>query len=205
MAESVLEEPKGRRSGGRAARHALRSAPLAQSLRPVRPGLEGGQYRPLSDAGVQRIHTAALDALEEIGLADAPPSGIAILTDAGAVLGEDGRIRFPRALVEDMLALAARDITLFARDPAFDLDLTGSRVHYGTAGAAVHVVDVETREYRQSTAQDLYDAARLTQALDNIHFFQRAMVCRDIPDNYEMDVNTLYACCGGTTPTGSAP
>jgi trimethylamine---corrinoid protein Co-methyltransferase len=148
---------------------------------------------------VQRIHTAALDALEQIGLADAPPSGVAILTGAGAVQGEDGRIRFPRALVEDMLALAARDITLFGRDPAFDLDLTGSRVHYGTAGAAVHVVDVETREYRQSTAQDLYDAARLTQALDNIHFFQRAMVCRDIPDNYEMDTNTLYACCAGTT------
>jgi trimethylamine---corrinoid protein Co-methyltransferase len=199
MAETVLDEPRGRRSGGRAARHALRAAPLAQSLRPVRPGLEGGQYRPLSDAGVQRIHTAALDALEQIGLADAPPSGVAILTGAGAVQGEDGRIRFPRALVEDMLALAARDITLFGRDPAFDLDLTGSRVHYGTAGAAVHVVDVETREYRQSTAQDLYDAARLTQALDNIHFFQRAMVCRDIPDNYEMDTNTLYACCAGTT------
>jgi trimethylamine---corrinoid protein Co-methyltransferase len=204
MAESVLDEPtsqepRGRRSGGRAARHALRSAPLAQSLRPVRPGLEGGQYRPLSEVGVQRIHTAALDALEQIGLADAPPSGVAILTGAGAVQGEDGRIRFPRALVEDMLALAARDITLFGRDPAFDLDLTGSRVHYGTAGAAVHVVDVETREYRQSTAQDLYDAARLTQALDNIHFFQRAMVCRDIPDNYEMDTNTLYACCAGTT------
>ncbi len=25
------------------------------------------------------------------------------------------------------------------------------------------------------------------------------MVCRDIADNYEMDVNTLYACCAGTT------
>jgi trimethylamine---corrinoid protein Co-methyltransferase len=204
MAETILDEPtsqepRGRRSGGRAARHALRAAPLAQSLRPVRPGLEGGQYRPLTDEGVQRIHWAALDALEQIGLADAPPSGVEILTKAGAMQGDDGRIRFPRALVEDMLAIASRDITLFARDPAFDLDLAGSRVHYGTAGAAVHVVDVETREYRQSTAQDLYDAARLTQALDNIHFFQRAMVCRDIPDNYEMDVNTLYACCAGTS------
>ncbi len=204
MAETVLDEPvpqepRGRRSGGRAARQALRSAPLAQNLRPVRPGLEGGQYRPLSEAGVQRIHEAALDALEQIGLADAPPSGIEIMINAGAVLGDDGRLRFPRALVEHMLSLAARNITLCARNAAFDLDLSGSRVHYGTAGAAVHVVDVETRTYRQSTAQDLYDAARLTQALDNIHFFQRAMVCRDIPDNYEMDVNTLYACCAGTT------
>jgi trimethylamine--corrinoid protein Co-methyltransferase len=188
-----------RRSGGRAARQATRAAPLAENLRPVRAGLEGGQYRPLTDDGVRRIHEAALDALETIGLANAPASGTGILTGAGAVHGEDGRIRFPRALVEDMLGRAARDITLHGRDPRHDLHLSGARVHFGTAGAAVHVVDVERREYRESTARDLYDAARLTHALDNVHFFQRAMVCRNVADNLEMDLNTLYACCAGTT------
>ena len=188
-----------RRSGGRQARHALRAAPLAEDLRPVRPGLDGGAYRPLSDAGVQRIHHAALDALEQIGLADAPESGVQILTEAGATLGDDGRIRIPRALVEDMLAVAARDITLRARQAKHDLLLSGTRVHYGTAGAAVHIVDVEKREYRDSTVQDLYDAARIVECLDNVHFFQRPMVCRDILDNLEMDLNTLYAACSGTT------
>jgi len=197
--EQNVTEKRNRRAGGRAARQALRAAPLAQDLRPVRPGLNGGQYRPLSEAGVQRIHEAALDALETIGLADAPRSGVEIMTAAGAVEGDDGRLRFPRALVEDMLAVAARGITLHGRDPAFDLELSGNRVHFGTAGAAVHVVDPMTREYRESTAQDLYDAARLTQALDNVHFFQRPMVCRDIADNFEMDVNTIYGCCAGTT------
>ena len=104
------------RSGGRAARVALRNAPLAEDLRPVRPGLPGGKYKPLSDAEVLRIHHAALDALEQIGLSQAPPSGIEILTKAGAILGDDGRIRFPRALVEDMLAKAARNITLCGRE-----------------------------------------------------------------------------------------
>ncbi|GAB4353107.1 MAG: trimethylamine methyltransferase family protein [Kiloniellaceae bacterium] len=197
--ETAGEGRTGRRAGGRAARQALRAAPLAQDLRPVRAGLSGGQYKPLTEAGVMRIHEAALDALEQIGLADAPPSGVKIMTEAGAIEGDDGRLRFPRALVEDMLAIAARNITLHGRDPRYDLDLSGTRVHYGTAGAAVHVVDVEKREYRESTAKDLYDAARITHALDNVHFFQRAMVCRDIADNYEMDVNTLYACCSGTT------
>jgi trimethylamine--corrinoid protein Co-methyltransferase len=55
-----------------------------------------------------------------------------------------------------------------------------------------------TNTYRDSTAQDLYDAARLVQNLDNVHFFQRAMVCRDVIDNFDMDLNTLYACCAGT-------
>lgn len=188
-----------RRSGGRAARQAQRAAPLTEDIRPIRAGMTGGQYTPLTDVDIQKIHQAALTALETIGLADAPQSGIDILTGAGAILGDDKRIRFPRALVEDMLAKAAREITLFGRDPAHDLTLSGNRVHYGTAGAAVHLVDVATQEYRDSTVQDLHDAARIAHELDNIHFLQRPMVCRDIPDNREMDLNSIYATCAGTT------
>ena len=190
---------RSRRAGGRAARVALRAAPLAEDLRPVRPGLPGGQYKPLSDADVLRIHSAALDALEEIGLADAPPSGVEILTAAGAIQGDDGRIRFPRALVDDMLAIAARDITLHGRDPAYDLHLRPSHVHFGTAGAAVHMVDPVTETYRDSTTRDLYDAARLAQHLDNIHFFQRPMVCRDAEGMAALDINTIFASVCGTT------
>lgn len=188
-----------RRTGGRAARHAERSTPITGALRSVRPGMEGGRYSPLSDADVLRIHHAALDALEQIGLADAPPSGFAYLTGAGAIQGDDGRIRFPRALIEDTIARANRSVTLMGRDPQHDMHLSGSRVHYGTAGAAVHMVDVDGRNYRECTVQDLHDAARICDVLDNIHFVQRPMVCRDIPDNMEMDLNTIYACCAGTT------
>ncbi|MDJ0640446.1 MAG: trimethylamine methyltransferase family protein [Paracoccaceae bacterium] len=187
-----------RRSGGRAARVALRAAPLAEDLRPIRAGMKGGRYQPLDDAGVQRIHEAALEALETIGLSQAPPSGFEAMVAAGAIPGDDGRLRYPRALVEDMLAKAARNITLCARDPKFDLHLEENSVHYGTAGAAVHVVDPVTGDYRDPTAQDLHDAARLVQNLDNIHFFQRPMVCRDIEDNLEMDLNTIYAAVAGT-------
>ena len=189
----------GRRAGGRAARVALRAAPLADDIRPIRAGMSGGQYRPLTDEGVQRIHEAALDALETIGLSQAPESGVASMTAAGAILGDDGRLRFPRALVEDMLAKAARGITLHGRDPKHDLCLEPDRVHYGTAGAAVNIVDPVTRMYRESTVADLHDAARLAQHLDNIHFFQRPLVCRDIPDNLELDLNTIYAAVSGTT------
>ena len=195
MNEAVLT----RRAGGRAARVAARSAPLAESLRPVRPGMPGGQYKPLTEAGVKRIHEAALEALEVIGLSQAPDTGVEYMTKAGAVLGEDGRLRFPRALVEDMLAKAARGITLHGRDSKYDLELSGTKVHFGTAGAAVHIVDVEKREYRESTSHDLLAASKLVHHLDNIHFFQRAMVCRDVADNLMMDMNTLYACCAGTT------
>jgi trimethylamine--corrinoid protein Co-methyltransferase len=98
-----------------------------------------------------------------------------------------------------VLASAPRQITLCGRDAAHDLDLTGTRVHYGTAGAAVHMVDPQSRSYRDSTLQDLHDAARIVQQLDNIHYLQRPMVARDIADNKDLDLNTIYACASGTT------
>ena len=188
-----------RRSGGRQARHAMRLAPLSEEKKPIRPGMVGGQYKPLSEPGIKRIHEAALDALEQIGLADAPQSGVSYMTNAGAILGDDGRLRFPRALVEDMLAVSAKNITLSARNSKYDLDLTGTKVHFGTAGAAVHLVDIDGKNYKDSTVQDLFDAAKIVDRMDNIHFLQRPMVCRDILDNFEMDINTIYACCRGTS------
>lgn len=194
-----MTQTSPRRNGGRAARRASRAAPLATNMRPVRPGLECDSLKVLSETDILKIHGAALQVLEEVGLADAPESGVAHLTGAGAQLGEDGRLRFPRALIEDTLARANRQITLHSRDGRNDLELSGNRVHYGTAGAAVNMVDVEGRNYRDSTLQDLFDAARIADRLDNIHFLQRPMVARDIPDNREMDLNTIYACCSGTT------
>ena len=188
-----------RRAGGRAARRTVRAAPLSEELRPVRAGLAGGQYRPLDDAAVKAIDSAVYQILEEIGLSQAPESGVRFMTAAGAIAGDDGRVRFPRALVDDMLAKAARNITLCGQDPKHDLLLSGSRVHYGTAGAAVHVVDVETNDYRESYLADIYDAARIVEKMDNIHFFQRPMVARDVTDPAALDLNTVYAAVKGTT------
>ena len=142
--------------------------------------------------------------LDEIGLSQAPESGIAYMTAFGARAGDDGRVRFSREVVDKALSLAAKDITLCGRDPQFDLHLTGSRVHYGTAGAAVHLVDIKNNEYRESHLADIYDAARIVQQMDNIQagcwiFPVWPMVARDIPDPAALDLNTVYACIKGTT------
>ena len=45
----MSEKSSGGRSGGRAARQALRKAPLTEDVRPIRAGMNGGTYKPLSD------------------------------------------------------------------------------------------------------------------------------------------------------------
>ena len=74
------------RRGGREARRILRAQPLPENQRPVWPGMEGGRYKPLAENDISKIHHAALDVLERIGLADAIPSGIKVMTEAGAKL-----------------------------------------------------------------------------------------------------------------------
>ncbi len=193
------DSTKPRRAGGRNARKALRAAPIADALAPIRPGMEGGRYKPLSAADIAKIHAAVLDVLETIGLADAIPSCVAAVEQVGGKMGDDGRLRFPRGLVEDTIAMAARNFPLCGQTPDRDIRPQGRKVYFGTAGAAVHMVDVETRSYRDSTLRDLYDAARLVDSLDNIHFFQRPLVARDMDDSRDLDINTVYAAVSGTT------
>lgn len=192
-------EPGKRRSGGREARRAMRAAPLSRKLSPVRPGMSSDTYRTLSQNDMERIHEAVLTILEDLGMGQAIDSCIEACTAVGAVYGDDGRLRFPRALVMETVKNAARNFTLHGQDPAHDMELAGNKVHYGTAGAAVHMVDVEKREYRESQLADLYDAARIVENLDNVHFFQRPLVARDIPEPLDLDINTLYASLKGTT------
>lgn len=192
-------ENDGRRRGGREARRTLRAAPVPRNEAPVKGGMEGGRYLPLDDHAIRRIHETALEVLEEVGMGNPIPSCVEVCTAIGAVMGDDGRLRFPRALVEDVVAKAARHFTLYGQTPEHDMQPMGSKVYYGTAGAAVNVVDLETRRYRDSLLQDLYDAARIVDTCDNIHFFQRCMVPRDMLDPRDLDINTLYASVMGTS------
>ena len=195
----LRESKMARRAGGRQARKALRAAPLAEEVKPVHPGETGGQYRPLNDSDIAAILKNIYRILEEVGFGDATPHCIEACTAYGAVMGDDGRLKMPRDVVDKALADCRRDLVLHGQDPKHDLDITGSKVHFATAGAAVMIADVESNSYRDSTAQDLYDLARITDTCEHIHMFQRMCVLRDISDNYELDINTVYLSVMGTS------
>ena len=117
----------------------------------------------------------------------------------GCTLAEKGRLLFPRVLVEDTLATAARHFVLHGQDSKHDMEPWGRKVYFGTAGAAVNMVDPITGEYRESTVQDAHDIARIVDTLEHVHFYQRSVVCRDIPEPSELDINTCYVSVMATT------
>jgi trimethylamine--corrinoid protein Co-methyltransferase len=161
--------------------------------------VRGGTYRPLEDADVDKIHRAALTVLEEVGMGDPTPELIELATAAGCQIGDDGRLRFPRAWVEDLIAALPKRVTLCGRTEDRDVELGAGLTHFATGGMAVRMVDLETGDYRPSTLQDLYDCAHVVDALDNIHVFNRTCVPSDIEDLREFDLSIAYACAAGTT------
>lgn len=161
-------------------------------------GLEGGRYQPLTEAEVHRINEAALSVLERTGVEIVESECRQIMVNAGAKLdAAHNRVYIPRKMVEAALKLANRDVVLYSKDGKTDLHLRGKRVHLGTGGAAVLVLDLETGHTRHSLLRDIYDIGRLVETLDNIHFYIRPVVARDVL-NDDIDINTFYAALTAT-------
>ncbi|KIC20162.1 trimethylamine methyltransferase family protein [Leisingera sp. ANG-Vp] len=183
-----------RRPGRRA-----RGASDTAAAPPITPGMPGGHYRPLSPAEMERIHQLVLQLLGDLGLSQVTPSLQARAVAAGCQVDDAGRLRFPRSLVEDVIARTRRKFTLHGTDPVHDIEIGGRRVHAGTGGAAPTMMDFHTGKYRESTVGDLYDIARLVDQMDNIHWYHRSVVARDTTSILDLDINTTYACLSGTS------
>ncbi len=170
----------------------------SRQIKALPPGLEGGQYRPLREEDVHRIHEAALTVLDQTGVQIQESECRHILREAGASVDKArDRVFFPRRMVESALERISRDVILYSKDGRTDLHLKGKRVHLGTGGAAIRVLDLESGLARDACLRDLYDIGRLVESLDNIHFYLRPVVARDVPGG-ELDVNTFYACLAAT-------
>ena len=186
--------------GGAARRKNL----LMRAHRPlvVKAGMSGGHYQPLNEKEMLLIHHTALTILEEIGIGSPTQEIIEIATAKGAVLSGSGRLCFPRALVEDLIAVANKEFTHFAANPEKDIHLHGDKVHFRTCGEAVTVLDYATNSTRPSTLLDVYDFARLADQLDHLHGYAQTVVATELShDAFLHDVNVLYAqLCGTQKP-----
>ncbi len=184
------------RRGGHHARRAHRRE--ESPCKAVEPGLSGGAYRPLSNRDIERIHHTVLDVLENIGMASPIPVLVEHALDKGCRIDGKGRLHFPRALVEDVIAEAPKRQVSYGRDPDHDLEISGSRVYFDPGGEAVRTLDVETGRYRPSTLVDLYDFSRLVDRLEHVHGFSRVVVATELDDLFTTDINSLYASIAGT-------
>lgn len=185
-----------RRSGARADRIARRRLP--PEFDPCPPGQLGGAYRPLGESDLHAIYDTALRLLAELGMGEVPEILERQLLQSGARKVGD-RLQFPREMVQGLVAMAAREFTFHGRDESRSIHVGGQRVYFGTGGAAVLTLDIDSGGYRSSTLRDLYDFTRLQDTLHNVSWFTRCCVATDVPDSFDLDVNTVFALLKGTS------
>jgi trimethylamine--corrinoid protein Co-methyltransferase len=158
----------------------------------------GGRYKPLSDHEVLQVSNAVFHVLEHIGMADPIPIVEEHAIKRGAFMNEHGRLCYPRALVEDVIASSPSGLQFKGQLPEFDLDLGGHGVNTYGGGEAVNMLDIGASKYRPSTLLDLYDVARLVDKMENVHAFSRLIVATEFEDQLACDINTAYASVAGT-------
>ncbi|MBN1589337.1 MAG: trimethylamine methyltransferase family protein [Pirellulales bacterium] len=158
-------------------------------------------YQPLNEEDVRQIAESALDVLEKSGMAVYSRSARDALLKAGAVAATDDPtvLRLPRSLVEDAVASNPSSITLFGRDDACDVVLEKNRVHYGTGGTAIYVLDPDTGNRRNSTVDDVILNARMIEQLENLHLFTINVFPHDVAKQDDIDVNRFFHALDNTT------
>ncbi len=194
----MTETPKRRRKGGNSREEMLARRSKPPLINPAPPGPVGGQYRPLSDTQVKQIYDTSIRMLAELGMGDAPPKLTEQALKSGATINPLGRLCFSKSMIEDIIDGACKSFVLHGRDPDSSFEVGGQHVYFGTGGTAVQTLDLDSHIYRPSTLKDLYDFSRLADTLPNLSWFKGCCVATDLPDPFDLDINTAYCLLRGT-------
>lgn len=159
----------------------------------VTPPPKGGRFQPLGPRRLAQITEAAIAILERTGMADCPADVVDLAISAGARQRADGRLCFPKPMVDDIIARAMRRVNLPGFVEDFGLTIGSGNVHIGTGGAAVDVPDA-AGSFREARLTDLYQLMQIVSRADNIHYGVRPIVARDMPTPWDLDANTAFAC-----------
>jgi len=140
----------------------------------VRKGLAGGQYKPLTDHDISKIHETVLRVFDEVGIEVRFAGARELFRSAGARVDDTtGIVKLHSELVEKLIGHAPSIVTLYGRtdDGELDCEIGGNLVYMGTGGTALNVQDLGSDNARKATLDDIKNMARLVEALDNIHFY----------------------------------
>ncbi|MBA2380923.1 MAG: trimethylamine methyltransferase family protein [Chloroflexi bacterium] len=147
---------------------------------------------------IGRIVDEAKRVLEEHGFEVRGAEMRRRLIEAGLPQRADGRILFPRAIVEAAIASSPASFKLYDRAGDARADIGGERVHFIPGSSGLKVLDHRTGEARQATSLDFAEYVRLGDGLANIPYLATAFSTGDIEPQVS-DAWRLYLCLTNST------
>jgi len=139
------------------------------------------RFRLLDDAQIRRIHHAVLRVLEEVGVRINHPGAMELLAAHGARVKDNNVVRIPSFLIENALASAPSNLLIYNRDKMPVMELGGRRVYFGTGTDLPKTIDLNTGEFRDTTADDIVASALISDAMPNIDFIGSYGLPKDVP------------------------
>ncbi len=162
-------------------------------------GLDGGLYRPLCESDIRHIHETVMRIFKEVGIQVSTRAGFELFKKKGAKVSEEKQTVFVSpAMFEDLIDITPSEIVLYGREEKNHIYLGGKRVHFGSGGTALNILDLETGEKRPSTLEDVQNVSRLLDRLENVHFEVIPVYPNDLPTE-KVDVNRFFAALQNTT------
>lgn len=127
------------------------------------------------------LHYATLDVLSKIGVKVESEKAREILAGIGCTVDKETHIvKIPPYLVEDAMSTAPSTFRACGRNPEKDWYCEGTRTGFVNFGESVSIIDPYTRKRRKPNRKDVWDSARMVNAMDNIAVFERCMVPDDV-------------------------
>jgi trimethylamine--corrinoid protein Co-methyltransferase len=133
----------------------------------------------LSPNEVEAIHQATLRILNEVGITLNHTGGRQVLTEAGARF-ENERVLIPPELVEKCLGLCPKTVSVRGRGGSVKT-LGDGNLYFHNLGGARDIYDYASGEKRLAGLQDVRDATRLLDALENCHTITPFFTPSDVP------------------------
>jgi trimethylamine---corrinoid protein Co-methyltransferase len=133
----------------------------------------------LDENEIEAIHQSTLRVLWETGVMLTEPKSLAMLMGAGAKIQEK-RVLIPPELVERCIALAGKKASIRGRGGAVKT-LGDGNLYFHNLGGAPQVFDAGSGVRRQATVQDVRDATRLLDALENCHTITPFFTPTEVP------------------------
>ena len=144
----------------------------------------------LTQEQVVRIHDAALEILEEVGLKVRYEPARDIFAKHGcSVDGE--RVKFPREVVEKYRKMAPPTFTFYGRDPRFDKTIPRDSPVVVTASSAPDIIDPITGQERRAESGDIARIAHLINELPGYDVFSVSTLAEDAPAG-QFTLSRLY-------------
>jgi trimethylamine--corrinoid protein Co-methyltransferase len=137
------------------------------------------RFSYLDESEIEAIHQATLRILAETGVVLAETRSREILTGAGAKVQEN-RILLPQELVEKCITLAGKKTTIRGRGGAVKT-LGDGNLYFHNLGGAPNVFDASSGKRRPATVQDVRDATRMLDALENCHTITPFFTPTEVP------------------------